>query len=166
MNTTKTNVTKYVGAGIILTRLDGNEPRFLMMCGRDTTVWSFSKGHPEISDRNNPLRTAVRETHEETGLLNDRDYTIVGDSTRFGKRPYWVGVVKPEAFTRLRVARKEHSMAAWLTWNEISQLNTNTDVRVWLKKSNGAYSNFTNIISHCVSAMQPMHSNVQECNAS
>lgn len=127
----------YVGAGIILVRLDGPAARFLLLRGRDTGIWSFSKGHPEVTDHARPLRTAVRETYEETGLMNGRDYAIVGNSVRFGKRPYWLGVVMPEAVNRVRVAHAEHDLAAWLTHSEIEDLKmrTNTDVRVWASKA-------------------------------
>ena len=66
-----TIITKktYVGAGIILAKPDAEYGhRFLVLKGRDTGVWSFSKGHPELHDKETPLRTAVRETFEETGI--------------------------------------------------------------------------------------------------
>jgi len=131
----------YVGAGIILTRVTNGEHHYLLLKGRDTGIWSFSKGHPEDYDEKAPLRTAVRETFEETGLQVGCDYAIVGDSIRFGKRPYWVGLMKnPHA--AVKVNRNEHSTAAWFSWEEICQLNTNTDVRCWIKKSRGANSRF------------------------
>lgn len=134
----------YVGAGIILVRLDGEAARFLLLRGRDTGIWSFSKGHPEETDHARPLRTAVRETYEETGLMNGRDYAIVGNSVRFGKRPYWLGVVMPDSLDRVRVAHAEHNMAAWLTHSEIEDLkmSTNTDVRVWSTKAARPNSTF------------------------
>ena len=131
----------YVGAGIILTRCAPNGDRqYLLLKGRDTGIWSFSKGHPEDYDEKAPLRTAVRETYEETGLQVG-DYVIVGDSIRFGKRPYWVGIMKKPHAT-VTVNRNEHTMAAWFSWEEICQLNTNTDVRCWMKKSRGVNSRF------------------------
>lgn len=142
------NNRHYVGAGIILVRMDGDTARFLLLRGRDTGIWSFSKGHPELTDRARPLRTAVRETYEETGLMNGRDYAIVGNSVRFGKRPYWLGVVVPEAVSRVRVAHAEHNMAAWLTHTEIESLkmNTNTDVRVWATKAARPNSTFAHTL--------------------
>lgn len=129
----------YTGAGIILTRLDGSVPRFLCLRGRKTGVWSFSKGHPEQADEGKALRTAARETHEETGLVAGVDYTIIGASVRYGKRPYWAGLLVGDAATRIRVARKEHDMAAWFTMDEIRKLRGNTDVRAWAKKADGAF---------------------------
>ena len=127
---------KYVGAGVILVRdADGeNTPRVLLLLGRETGVWSFSKGHPEEEDRGSPLRTAVRETLEETGYEVGRDYQLIGDALRFGKRPYWVGVVGHEA-PPVRLADREHSAAGWFTAEEATLLNTNIDVRAWIKKA-------------------------------
>ena len=142
----------YVGAGVILTRHDADGvTRYLLLKGRDTGVWSFSKGHPEIYDCDAPLRTAVRETFEETGLKAGQHYSIIGDSIRFGKRPYWVGIMKEPAATVI-VCRKEHTMAAWFSWEEICQLNGNTDVRCWIKKSRGPNGQFMRFTHHLSSS--------------
>ena len=141
--------TTYVGAGIILTRINTEyegETQYLLLKGKETGVWSFSKGHPEFCDREAPLRTAVRETWEETGLVAGRDYNIMGDSIRFGKRPYWVGILNTNAADVI-VCRAEHSEARWCTWEEICNLNANTDVRAWIKKSRGANGKFMHLTS-------------------
>lgn len=137
----------YVGAGIILVQVGADgEKRYLLLKGRVGGVWSFPKGHPELCDKQSPLRTAVRETLEETGLLAGQDYTILGNSIRFGKRPYWVGVLTRE--TTVRVNQKEHTEAVWMTWGEVMALvNTNTDVRCWNKKSRGANGEFMRLLS-------------------
>ncbi len=134
MNTSE--AMNYVGAGIILTDLSGTEPRFLLLCGTDSGVWSFSKGHPEVCDRNSPLRTAVRETQEETGLRCGLDYDIMGDALRFGKRPYWIGVVR-DAQVPIQLTAREHCEWGWFTVSEIIGMNTNCDVRTWVKKAQG-----------------------------
>jgi 8-oxo-dGTP pyrophosphatase MutT (NUDIX family) len=137
----------YVGAGIILVHAGSQgEKKYLRLKGRVGGVWSFPKGHPELCDKQSPLRTAVRETLEETGLLAGQDYTILGNSIRFGKRPYWVGVLTRE--TTVRVNQKEHTEAVWMTWEEVTALqNTNTDVRCWNKKSRGANGEFMRLLS-------------------
>lgn len=155
-----TQSQKYVGAGVILVDLgqgqsqdqeqgqeqtQAEEPRVLLLLGRTSGVWSFSKGHPEEADRGSPLRTAVRETEEETGYLVGKDYHIMGDSLRFGKRPYWVGVVQGEA-PPVKLARAEHSAAGWFTATEAAALNTNTDVRAWIKKSTGGFNGWTRLM--------------------
>ena len=145
------NKLPYVGAGIILTRIGSDgEQHYLLLKGRDTGVWSFSKGHSEIHDNNTPLRTAVRETFEETGLYAGQDYQIMGDSIRFGKRPYWVGLVSSET-KPVVVSRNEHSAAAWFSWEEICMLNANTDVRCWIKKSRGLNGQFMRLSSTALS---------------
>lgn len=139
----------YVGAGIILMRFTDAGPQFLMLKGRRSCVWSFPKGHPEAVDKNSPLRTAVRETQEETGLVNGRDYTIVGDAIRFGKRPYWLGIVHGDP--NVQLCWHEHIEWAWMTRDEIADANSNTDVRAWVKKT-VAPSNFTRLIDSVVAA--------------
>ena len=121
---------------------------FLLLKGVRTGVWSFSKGHPETGDHESPLRTAVRETFEETGLYAGVDYDIIGNSMRFGKRPYWLGVMK-NTDAEIVLSRMEHSTAAWMTWEEIQNLdtNTNTDVRCWVKKSQSDHGEFSRVIS-------------------
>jgi 8-oxo-dGTP pyrophosphatase MutT (NUDIX family) len=138
----------YVGAGIILVRpgLSADQDQYLLLKGKETGVWSFSKGHPEACDNNHPLATAVRETYEETGLEAGIDYEILGDSIRFGKRPYWMGIMKADA-RRIIVARVEHETAGWFTWADIKGLTANTDVRCWIKKSRGVNGEFMRLTS-------------------
>lgn len=171
---TPTAGRQYIGAGIILMRptADGTEMEYLLLQGC-SGVWSFPKGHPEAADRGSPLRTAVRETYEETGFLCDRDYTILGNSMRFGKRPYWLGLVSTMAAPRL--ADTEHSGYAWMTAGAVRGLeNTNGDVRAWAKKTESAASQFCRMLleitqrftSSATSSMPATHLNAVECNAS
>jgi ADP-ribose pyrophosphatase YjhB (NUDIX family) len=127
----------------------GEAPRFLLLRGRDTGIWSFSKGHPEEEDGGDPLRTALRETREETGYELGRDYTLVGESSiRLGKRPYWVGLLTAAGMaTRPRLAFGEHSDAGWFTWSEVGRLVTNTDVRAWVKKAIVPSSGFARLMA-------------------
>jgi 8-oxo-dGTP pyrophosphatase MutT (NUDIX family) len=165
---------KYVGSGVILTRLSGpgDEPRFLLLLGQETGVWSFPKGHPEPGDRASPLRTAVRETYEETGYVAGQHYQIVGDSLRFGKRPYWIGVMNEGEVPPPRLCAAEHSIAGWFTLAEAEGLNTNTDVRAWLKKAALTTSGFARVLLAAPlllrpsSSMPPRSSSVPACTAS
>ena len=137
----------YVGAGIILVQYDPEgQHKYLLLKGTTTGVWSFSKGHPEARDKEMPLRTAVRETCEETGLVAGRDYDILGNSIRFGKRPYWIGIMR-DLNTAVKLSNREHSEAVWYTWEEIADLSTNIDVRCWVKKSRGVNGEFYRLIS-------------------
>jgi len=145
---------KYVGAGIILMRpgLTSEDNEYLVLKGRDTGIWSFSKGHPEACDGGAPLRTAVRETQEETGLEAGIDYDIVGNSMRFGKRPYWIGVVRADAKT-VTLSSREHSDFAWNTWSVIADLQGNSDVRIWVKKSQSNVGDFSKTLA-AISSLQ------------
>ena len=137
----------YVGAGIILARPDEVcGYRFLLLKGRDTGIWSFSKGHPERCDHQSPLCTAARETFEETGLSVGEDYTIYGRSMRFGKRPYWLGIITADA-KDIRLSSREHSAYAWMSWAEISQIRGNLDVRAWVQKSHTPVSEFQRLLA-------------------
>ena len=131
----------YVGAGIILVRFPPNaEPEYLLLCGADTGIWSFPKGHCEDQDQNKPFCTAVRETYEETGFIYTQNYTILGDMMRFGKRFYWIGVMTPASENMpVRMVRREHQQSGWFTFSEISQIRGNHDVRVWTKKTEESY---------------------------
>jgi len=130
-----------IGAGVILMFPHKGEARYFLLCGRETGIWSFSKGHTENYD-DNLLQTAIRETFEETGLTAGADYSIEGQSQRFGKRPYWVGIVAFSALLRMRIAPREHSIGGWFTVAEIRQLKSNADVRGWLKKVESPTSQF------------------------
>jgi len=136
-----------IGAGIVLMRFDSyDEPRYFLLRGRDTGVWSFPKGHPEICDREQPLATALRETFEETGLVVNSDYILQSGPLRFGKRPYWIGIVNPHSLQRVQLAAREHSMGGWFTIAEIQRLKTNVDVRAWHKRATNPYSKFSAVI--------------------
>jgi 8-oxo-dGTP pyrophosphatase MutT (NUDIX family) len=139
MNSQKTP-TSYAGAGIILVRFDGHQPLFFCLRGRETGVWSFPKGQPEPQDMNAPLRTAVRETEEETGLRVGVDYQIIGERFRLGKRPYWIGVCGENIKERIRIRSSEHTMAGWFTQDELQQIDGNSDIRTCIKKKAGRYN--------------------------
>jgi 8-oxo-dGTP pyrophosphatase MutT (NUDIX family) len=125
---------KYVGAGVVLVRNTTEGPRFLLLRGCDTGVWSFPKGHPEDVDSGIHLNTAIRETREETGYEAGRDYTIISDRFRLGKRPYWIGVLNSRAPWTPHLAAREHSMFGWFAASEIATLNANIDVRAFVKR--------------------------------
>jgi 8-oxo-dGTP pyrophosphatase MutT (NUDIX family) len=171
---------KYVGSGVILTRMPPagagmEQARFLLLLGQETGVWSFPKGHPEMRDRGVPLRTAVRETYEETGFIAGQHYQIVGDSLRFGKRPYWIGVMNETGSLQApRIQEEEHSIAGWFTLAEAAGLNSNTDVRAWLKKAALPTSGFARTLLVLPRLVQPLalsstlptNSSVPACNGS
>jgi 8-oxo-dGTP pyrophosphatase MutT (NUDIX family) len=55
-------------AGAVVVRLDGAEPRFLLVkARRDPGVWIFPKGH--VEDGETAEQTALREAQEEAGVI-------------------------------------------------------------------------------------------------
>ena len=55
-------------AGAVVVRLDGDEPRFLLVKARhDPNVWIFPKGH--IEDGETAEQAALREAQEEAGVI-------------------------------------------------------------------------------------------------
>lgn len=66
-------------AGILLYRIDQNKPQFFLVhpggpfwANKDEGSWSIPKGELEADE--NPLTTAIREFHEETGFLLSGDF--------------------------------------------------------------------------------------------
>jgi 8-oxo-dGTP pyrophosphatase MutT (NUDIX family) len=165
---------KLAGAGVILVRIvPHEEPRYLLLCGTDTNVWSFAKGHPEDID-DSPRATAIRETFEETGYICDKDYSICGTSCRFGKRPYWLGLMLTNRSVTL--TEREHSRYGWFSASEIRDLNTNYDVRQWVQRIQSDQNTFmravrmisakANAFTSLIYSTPDMHSNVPAYSAS
>jgi 8-oxo-dGTP pyrophosphatase MutT (NUDIX family) len=169
MTVNQTTRRAYAGAGILLTRLDSDGPRFLLLCGRESDIWSFPKGHPEDCDRGAPLRTAVRETYEETGYVAGTDYTIYGHSIRFGKRPYWIGILHANT-ERMPpcLAVREHRCAGWFSYDEIvnGNIKTNGDVRVWQTRNGPGTQFYSTLMASLTFATQPTRSSAPVCIAS
>jgi bis(5'-nucleosidyl)-tetraphosphatase len=75
-------------AGIIPVRMDGAEPRFLLL--RCFNYWDFPKG--ELDPGEEPLAAALREATEET--------TLTGFELRWGE-----GFIETERYGRGKIAR-------------------------------------------------------------
>jgi 8-oxo-dGTP pyrophosphatase MutT (NUDIX family) len=151
--------SSYVGAGIILIRFvaPNTEPEFLLLRGADTGIWSFAKGHPEVIDKGYPFYTAIREAGEETGFQHGQDYTVLGDTLRFGKRFYWFGVLHKESMdTSVSLIPREHSEYRWFSLSAMQRVASNYDVRSWVKK----------MLTGCFYAdLQNLYSVVYSCGA-
>lgn len=63
---------KEISAGIVVYRMAKEGPRFLLLY-HGSQYWNFAKGKIEAEEKS--LRTAIRETAEETGL-NEKDLII------------------------------------------------------------------------------------------
>ena len=114
-------------AGIILYR----DNQYLLVQNRNTSKWSFTKGHSEPFDVN-LLETATREVKEESGYLESEHYTIRAGPYEYGRSMYWYGEVYTTA-PHPTLKKDEHFGIGWFTRPEIQLLRTNKDIRVWLK---------------------------------
>lgn len=163
--------TTYTGAGIILTRIMDGRIQLLLLRGVSAGIWSFPKGHAEACDGGQPLRTAVRETREETGLVCGADYQIVGDRMRYGKNRYWLGVLLPGAREPI-IEPREHTAAQWFDKDAVTTLTpVNRDIRIWIQKSQRE-GRFTQTLlsyfqrSAAPSSIPPICSTAEACSAS
>jgi hypothetical protein len=123
------------GAGLILMDLSGPSPRVLLMKSRRDKCWCFVKGRYVQEDRGYSLNTAVRKTTQITGLINVRDYRIIGRQMKFGKRMYWIGILNAASSgTVVRPQLFKYSDAIWADIEKVDFLNNSSDVRHWLQK--------------------------------
>ena len=140
------------GAGLILIQPSAAGPaRILMLKTRAEGAWCFIKGSYAPEDKGYSLITAVRKTRELTGLECDRDYQIVGRKIRFGKRQYWVGVMRREAAPYIRARVQKYSNARWMDATAIAGLPAEVgvlsgDVRVWTQKGRSPNGLFQKIV--------------------
>lgn len=80
---------EYVKAHTAFRRLMGSEMFTDLLNGLPISVWQepewgFPKGKRNISE--SPLQCAVREMHEESGLVYEKDYTSIGDDRNVPKQ--------------------------------------------------------------------------------
>jgi 8-oxo-dGTP pyrophosphatase MutT (NUDIX family) len=70
------------GAGLILTCQVGAQTKFLLLHNKwGDRQWGFPKGHIDKEDGNCFLKTALRETQEETGIDQDQITLFSGPET-------------------------------------------------------------------------------------
>lgn len=96
---------------------------------RGELFWTFPKGHPEAGESSQ--ETALRELHEETGLVPDRlvddvmftqEYTFTHDTKNIEKKVlYYVGVIGSPEF---QIQIDEIHEAKWCTFAEARVLLT------------------------------------------
>ena len=132
----------FVGAGVILRNSAG---QILLVCDARSGRWGFPKGHPERCDERDPLKTAVRECWEETGLKCGEDYVLdVSKPKRIGKRLYFMGVCNA---THFKSIPGEISDVRWWSSHEFPGKDDflNADLRTWVKKQRIGSPSFTGI---------------------
>ena len=120
------------GGGIVLFRPGPNGPEFLLLRSRWGRHWSLPKGH---RSRNEPiLKTALRETEEETGITQEHIRFINGvdDEVSYTlKRPtkncptgvkrvrFYLGMV--ERGTKVKLS-KEHTEYKWVKYMAVLRM--------------------------------------------
>lgn len=140
-----------IRAGIILIKVlpDGTSV-YLTLKGNNTHdsigKWGFPKGHMELEDKNDPIKTALRELWEETRIVIsyeainpentfkcDRDTLIfyivdLKESAAHIKMPDELRVVDPEEIVRIQWATLEQII-------RIPEKDKNSPMRQWLAKN-------------------------------
>ena len=107
------------------TILVNNLGEVLLVRGRLSHKWSFPKGHCKM--RETDLECALRELHEETGIVMSQDYTSYHKLKGGG---YFVFAVKGRPVERCRDHR-EIEEVAWFPLSEIGNIETNVDVSIF-----------------------------------
>jgi 8-oxo-dGTP pyrophosphatase MutT (NUDIX family) len=112
------------GAGVILLR----NQEVLLVKNAYTGSWGFTKGTREEYDESY-LANAIREVIEESGYYEGVDYTLYDGPCKFGKRPYWFGIVHTQ--TPVRMNHTDHIDIKWHTVNGKIK-NPNKDLEAWM----------------------------------
>jgi 8-oxo-dGTP pyrophosphatase MutT (NUDIX family) len=99
--------------------------------GRQTGKWSFPKGH--ANEGEDPLKCALREIEEETGLRG-LDTWLEGERVcgKVGYGYYFLFVL-PEKVELKAVDTKEIMETVWVTVEEMREMNVNADVMNFLR---------------------------------
>lgn len=108
--------------GIILIN---NLGEVLLVRGRLSHKWSFPKGHCKA--RETDLECALRELHEETGLILSQNYTSYHKLKGGG---YFVFAVTGRPLEVCRDHR-EIEEVTWFPLSEIGNIDTNVDVSIF-----------------------------------
>jgi bis(5'-nucleosidyl)-tetraphosphatase len=118
---------KTLSAGVVVVRLDGPEPRYLLL--RAYRNWDFPKGEVEAEEA--PLETALREVEEETGLTGldfrwGRPYHETPPYAGGKVARYYLAACDDPGSVRLgenrELGRPEHHEYRWLTASEAGGL--------------------------------------------
>jgi len=103
--------------------------RFALVQGRHTGKWSFPKGHPQ--DGEAPITTALREIEEETGI---HELPTPSTTYRIGYGNYFAFPL-PTAVPLVPNDRDEIMNVAWVTLDEMEQMQLNIDVNQFRRQS-------------------------------
>jgi 8-oxo-dGTP pyrophosphatase MutT (NUDIX family) len=119
-------------AGAVVVRLDGAEPRYLMVkARRDPHVWIFPKGH--IEDGETAEETALRETQEEAGVIGRIIAPLGALEFESGGRPLHVEYFLVELLGD--ASWSERRQFVWGTYDETRARIEFANARALLKKA-------------------------------
>lgn len=100
-----------------------------------STYWAFPKGHAESYDLSN-IHAAIRETHEEAGLIIPESGILYKDAEGLTERyksrskgcvkevRYWIGLAGWHGEAKIKIEEPKVVDARWLVWREALELIT------------------------------------------
>jgi 8-oxo-dGTP pyrophosphatase MutT (NUDIX family) len=100
--------------------------KILLVKGRRGNIWSFPKGHREITDKSS-VACALRELREETGISLKSEYIAY---KKYMAGEYYIYAV-PEEYRTFPQDTKEIEEAAWFTYEQVCNLTKNVDVSLF-----------------------------------
>ena len=126
--------------GGIIRRMDGPEPKFLIVKGRRTGIWSFPKGHARKEEH--PLDCAKREIFEETGYpLHGLDHPHPrlqrlkgGIYYLFDLTSHFSSLTISPMVEPLPTDTDEIEEARWVTREEMTYLIVNSGIKDFLER--------------------------------
>lgn len=124
------NTRVLIYGGIICTRVN-TEIYYALVQGRQTGKWSFPKGHANEGEE--ALKCALREIEEETGLTGLD--TCLEEKRICGKVGYgnYFVFILPSRLQLKAVDTKEIMTTAWVTVEQMHEMNVNADVMSFLR---------------------------------
>lgn len=124
------NKSKTYG-GIIIVKRDLEKNLYLLVQGRYTGKWSFPKGHSNENEE--PLKCALREINEETGIDNLPE---ASDFLEIGYGNYYVFNLR-DMLELSPKDTKEIMNIKWVSLDEMEHMALNADVSLYRKKMKG-----------------------------
>ena len=115
--------------GIIFKR----ENRYLVVCGRSTSCWSFPKGRYFSKDETKE-ECAIRETKEETGIEVSKEDLLDKRKIKIKECTYfiWENYIPKQNETYEYKDDYEVAEVAWKTRDELKDLRCNFGIRSFL----------------------------------
>jgi len=106
--------------------------KVLLVKGRQSGKWSLPKGHMEPNE--NDIQCALRELHEETGIVPKVKYSYYKKLAAGG---YFIFFMEDEPTPQIQCSN-EISEVAWFNLSEVKRLTCNLDLNTfsrWMKRT-------------------------------